>query len=225
NYDGRFKGLIPIREALAESRNAVAIWITSRIGIDAVLRTSRSLGMQTPLQRYATTALGASEVTLLELATAYRTIASGVLAQPYVIRLVVKDSGEPVDRDEEGAAPVAIGDAALVLIQEGLRGVVRIPAGTAHALDSRGFPIAVMGKTGTTNEFKDALFVGSTYGIDGITVAVRIGFDDNRSLGSRETGGRVALPVFQELMLRVYRDKLAGPVPSFPLEMEQRITR
>ena len=61
NYDGRFKGLIPIRQALAESRNAVAIWITAQIGIDAVLQTSHSLGVQTPLQRYATTALGASE--------------------------------------------------------------------------------------------------------------------------------------------------------------------
>ena len=100
NYDGRFKGLIPIREALAESRNAVAIWITEQIGIDAVLRTSRSLGVQTPLQRYATTALGASEVNLLELATAYRTIASGVLAQPYVIRRIVRDSGEVVDEAE-----------------------------------------------------------------------------------------------------------------------------
>src|SRR6185503_7344490 len=96
NYDGRFKGLIPIREALAESRNAVAIWITTKIGIDAILRTSRSLGVETPLQRYATTALGASEVSLLELATAYRTIASGVLAQPHVIRRVVGGSGEVI---------------------------------------------------------------------------------------------------------------------------------
>jgi penicillin-binding protein 1A len=226
NYDGVFKGLIPIREALAESRNAVAIWIAAQIGIDAVLRTSRSLGVQTPLQRYATTALGASEVNLLELATAYRTIASGVLAQPYVIRQIVRDSGEVVGEDDhQRAISISIADGALSLIQEGLRGVVRIPTGTAHALDSRGFPIAVMGKTGTTNEFRDALFVGSTYGVDGITVAVRIGFDDNRSLGGKETGGRVALPVFQELMLRVYHDKIAGPLPSFPPQMEQRITR
>jgi penicillin-binding protein 1A len=224
NYDGRFKGLIPIREALAESRNAVAIWITSQIGIDAVLRTSRSLGVQTPLQRYATTALGASEVNLLELATAYRTIASGILAEPYIIQLVARDSGETLEETEGRAAPEAIGDAALPLIQEGLRGVVRIPTGTAHALDSRGFPIAVMGKTGTTNDFRDALFVGSTYGLDGITVAVRIGFDDNRSLGAKETGGRVALPVFQELMLKVYRDGVVGPAPAFPDQMEQRIT-
>jgi penicillin-binding protein 1A len=225
NYDGRFRGLIPIREALAESRNAVAIWITEQIGIGTILQTSRRLGVQTPLQPYATTALGASEVNLLELATAYRTIASGVLAQPYVIRRIVADSGELVGNSEHHSLRISIADAALSLIQEGLRGVVRIPTGTAHALDSRGFPIAVMGKTGTTSEFRDALFVGSTYGIDGITVAVRIGFDDNRSLGPGETGSRVALPVFEELMLRVYRDKIAGPVPLFPPQMEQRITQ
>ena len=106
NYDGAFKGLIPMREALAESRNAVAIWLTSQIGIDAVLRTSRALGVETRLQRYPTTSLGASEVTLLELATAYRTIASGVVAQPYVVREVVRGSG-----DADSAAPQAPGPA------------------------------------------------------------------------------------------------------------------
>ena len=82
-----------------------------------------------------------------------------------------------------------------------------------------------MGKTGTTNDFRDALFVGSTYGADGVTVAVRIGFDDNRSLGSRETGSRVALPVFRDLMLRLYGDGIVGPPPPFPRQMEQRITQ
>ena len=80
-----------------------------------------------------------------------------------------------------------------------------------------------MGKTGTTNNFRDALFVGSTYGPEGITVAVRIGFDDNRSLGPEETGGRIALPVFKEIMFKVYRERLAGPVPEFPAQMEQSI--
>ena len=98
-----------------------------------------------------------------------------------------------------------------------------MPTGTAHMLASGDFPIAVMGKTGTTNEFRDALFVGSTYGPDGITIAVRLGFDDNRSLGSNETGGRLALPVFKELMLRVYRENLVGAVPKFPAQMEQNI--
>ena len=106
NYDGQFKGMIPLREALAESRNAVAIWITEQIGIDSVLQTSRSLGVRTPLQPYATTALGASEVNLLELANAYRTMASGILAQPYVIRKIVRDSGEVAVDNEHGGSPV-----------------------------------------------------------------------------------------------------------------------
>jgi membrane peptidoglycan carboxypeptidase len=223
NYDGQFKGLIPLREALAESRNAVAIWITEQIGIDSVLQTARNLGIQTPLQPYPTTALGASEVNLLELANAYRALASGILAQPYIIRKVVRNSGEVMAGSDHGPSAIHLESRALALIQEGLRSVVRMPTGTAHALDSGGLPFAVMGKTGTTNEFRDALFVGSTYGAEGVTVAVRVGFDDNRSLGAGETGGRIALPVFRQIMLEVYRGKLAGPAPIFPAEMEQSI--
>src|SRR5207247_314907 len=109
----------------------------------------------------------------------------------------------------------------LILIQEGLRGVVRIPRGTAHSLHGRDFPIPVMGKTGTTSDFRDALFMGSTYGPQGVTVAVRIGFDDNRTLGDKETGGRAALPIFREIMLRAYQEKLVGSVPSFPRAIEE----
>jgi penicillin-binding protein 1A len=224
NYDGRFRGMIPLREALAESRNAVAIWITAQIGIASVLQTSRNLGVRTALRPYATTALGASEVSLLELANAYRAMAAGILAEPHVIQKIVRESGEVALDNEHGWRQADGNDNALLLIQEGLRGVVRIPTGTAHALDSPEFPVAVMGKTGTTNDFKDALFVGSTYGPEGITVAVRIGFDDNRSLGPKETGGRVALPVFREIMLNVYREKLIGPAPKFPSEIEQSIS-
>ena len=219
NYDGQFKGMIPLRMALAESRNAVAVWITQQIGISSVLDMARHLGIRTHLRPYATTALGASEVNLLELANAYRTIASGTLTQPHVIQKIVLDSGEVIADGERGSFPVAVDGDALALIQEGLRGVVRLPGGTAHALDS----LAVMGKTGTTTGFKDALFVGSTYGPQGITVAVHIGFDDDRSLGEKETGGRVALPVFKEIVLGAYGAKRLGPVPRFPAAMEQRI--
>ena len=100
---------------------------------------------------------------------------------------------------------------------------MRIPSGTAHALDSHAFPIPVMGKTGTTNNYRDALFIGSTYGSNGITVAVRIGFDDNRSLGAKETGALAALPVFREIILKIYQEKLVGPAPRFPVEMEENI--
>jgi penicillin-binding protein 1A len=82
-----------------------------------------------------------------------------------------------------------------------------------------------MGKTGTTSDFRDALFVGSTYGPQGVTVAVRIGFDDNRTLGDKETGGRAALPIFREIMLMTYQQQLVGSAPAFPREIEDGIDR
>jgi penicillin-binding protein 1A len=93
NYDNQFKGPIPIRQALAESRNAVAVWITREIGLNSVIRAAREMGIRSPLQPYITTALGASEVRLLELAGAYRTMASGILAKPHIIDRVTDASG------------------------------------------------------------------------------------------------------------------------------------
>jgi penicillin-binding protein 1A len=221
NYDNQFKGPIPVRQALAESRNAAAVWIAREIGVNTVIQTAHEMGIRTPLRPYISTALGASEVRLLELASAYRAIASGVLVEPRVIDRVTDLAGNGLYEASRGAR--AISSAALRSIQEGLRSVVRLPDGTAHSLDARDFPIPVMGKTGTTSDFRDALFVGSTYGPLGITVAVRIGFDDNRPLGGNETGGRTALPIFREIMLRVYRDQLVGPAPRFPREIENGI--
>jgi penicillin-binding protein 1A len=221
NYDKQFKGLITVRQALAESRNAVAVWITREIGIDRVLGISRELGIRTPQQPYLSMALGASEVRLLELAGAYRAMASGILAEPHIIDRVTDASGAVLY--EAPRAGLDVASSHLSMIQEGLRGVVRLPGGTAHSLDSRDFPIPVMGKTGTTSDSRDVLFVGSTYGRRGITVAVRVGFDDNRPLGEMETGGRTALPIFREIMLHVYGRQLVGPVPEFPREIEVRI--
>jgi len=221
NYDRQYKGPIPIRQALAESRNAVAVWLTRQIGVTAVIRTAHRMGIHSPLQPYLSTALGASEVRLLELANTYRAIASGVLAEPHVIDRVEDGSGAALYTAPGGTT--LIQTRALRLIQEGLRGVVRIPGGTANALDRRDFPISVMGKTGTTSDFRDALFVGSTFGPEGITVAVRVGFDDNRPLGARETGGRTALPIFRDIMLRLYVGQLVGPAPRFPRAIESGI--
>jgi penicillin-binding protein 1A len=226
NYDNQFKGSIPVRQALAESRNAVAVWIAREVGMDEVNRTARDLGIRTPLNPYISTALGASEVTLLELAGAYRAMASGNLAKPHVIARVTDAAGVVLyeaSRTAPDIGPDGPSPAELNLIQEGLRGVVRLPEGTAHVLDGLDFPIQVMGKTGTTSDFRDALFVGSTYGRQGITVAVRIGFDDSRALGDKETGSRAALPIFREIMLRLYHDQLVGPLPRFPCDIEVRI--
>src|ERR1700682_5940995 len=150
-------------------------------------------------------------------------MASGLHAEPYVIAKIEHNAGDVIYSRPLPCCPINENKLELSMIQEGLRGVVRLPSGTAHALDARTFPIPVMGKTGTTNNYRDALFVGSTYGPDGITVAVRIGVDDNRSLGGMETGGRAALPVFREVMLKTYQAKLVGPVPSFPANIENNI--
>src|SRR6185312_15234168 len=114
------------------------------------IETAHSLGIQTPLRSFVTTSLGASEVTLLELANAYRALASGILTQPYAIRKILRESKEVVFAGRGDSSPVHVDDEGLSLVQEGMRGVVRLRGGTAHALDSRGFPIAVMGKAGTT---------------------------------------------------------------------------
>jgi penicillin-binding protein 1A len=151
-------------------------------------------------------------VQLLELAGAYRAMASGVRAEPHVVARVTDNTGTLLY--EAPGATGLFAPKSLELIQEGLRGVIRLPGGTAHSLSASAFPIPVMGKTGTTSEFRDALFVGSTYGPQGITVAVRVGFDDGRSLGAQETGGRTALPIFREIMLRFTRS-LVGAVLRF----------
>ena len=161
NYDNQFKGPIPVRQALASpaTRGRVDRARDRRRQGDP---TARQLGIRTPLQPYISTALGASEVRLLELAGAYRAMASGMLAEPHVIDRVTDASGgvlyEAPPRPCGNRLPRAEPDPG------GAAGVVRLPEGTAHGLDRLDFPIPVMGKTGTTSDFRDALFVGPPTG-------------------------------------------------------------
>ena len=224
NYDGKYKGAIPARQALAESRNAAAMWLVSRSGgIKEVIETARLLGINSKLEPYPTTAIGASVVNLTELAKAFRAIVSGLYGQPHLIEKIADRNGETLFYKKHDSMPLFIEERALVEIREGLRGNVRLPNGTAHSLAASDFPIPVGGKTGTTNNFRDALFVGFTYGVDGITVAVWVGFDDYSQLALRETGARVALPIFKEIMLEVYGQNLIGPAPEFPDNIEKNI--
>ena len=196
-----------MRQALAESRNAVAVWITREIGLDKVIRTARELGIRTPLQPYITH--GARGVGGAAAGAGGRLSRHGLGDPGGAPRHRARDRRLRRGALRGGPRRVSaeIRSAELSLIQEGLRGVVRLPDGTAHSLDSRDFPIPVMGKTGTTSDFRDALFVGSTYGPQGITVAVRIGFDDNRDAGSegdRGPHGAADLP-------RDHAPRLQGP--------------
>jgi penicillin-binding protein 1A len=221
NFDHAFKGPITVRQALAESRNAATMWTANQIGMESIVRTARDVGLRTPLQPYLSTALGASEVTLVDLANAYRALASGVTAVPHVIDKLTNARGDALYTAPETGDYLPIAE--LGVIQEGLRGVVRLPGGTGRALNGRAFPIDVLGKTGTSNNFRDALFVGSTYGPTGITVAVWVGHDDGQSLGNGETGGKTALPIFREVIETIYRQELVGPAPEFPPGLDRGI--
>lgn len=224
NYDGKYKGAIPIRQALAESRNAAAMWLTYRSGgIREVIKTAELLGIETPLEPYPTTSIGASVVNLAELSNAFRSMATGLKGRPHVIEKITNRSNEVLFIRSQAVQSISIEEEALAEIQQGLRGNIRLPNGTAHSLAAADFPIPVGGKTGTTNDFRDALFVGFTFGPSGITVAVRIGFDDYTPLASRETGAKAALPVFKEIMLGVYGKKIMNPAPKFPEDIEKGI--
>ena len=83
------------------------------------------------------------------------------------------------------------------------------------------FPVPIAGKTGTTDDFRNALFAGWTHGLDGITAVARIDFDDNHELGNGETGARTALPVAKEIFRNIYEQNLVGPVPQFPEYIEK----
>ena len=224
NYDGKYKGSVTLRRALFESRNAATVGLTLQVGgIKDIISIAKVLGIKTELQPYVTTAIGASEVNLLELANAYRAMASGMLAEPYIIRKVTGNANEVIFEANLQTIVAPFYEAHLELIQEGLRGTVRIPGGTAYSLTLENFPVPVMGKTGTTNDFRDALFVGSTYGPTGITVAVRIGYDDNRKLGGSETGAKAALPVFKTIVREIYGRNLVEPAANFPDQIEKSI--
>ncbi len=250
NYDHLSKGNIPVRQALAESRNQATMRIAMSLGIAPIIQVAHLTGVISPLEPYPSTALGASEVTLLELTNAYRAMASGISATPYLISSITNNQKDTMFSYQGRNKKLMVSNSHLAELQEGLRGVVRIPNGTAHSLDTSNFPIPIMGKTGTTSNFKDAAFCGSTYGREGITICTRVGFDNpdmgynehgawngiqsdtglvkacqECGLGDKETGGRTALPIFREIMLKVYdpKQKILGPPPKFPEEIEQHI--
>lgn len=233
NYDRKYIGAAPLETMLYRSRNVPTVKLTlamgdgEKSGMEKVAETVKMLGVESPIHSdvdhkgrrvyYITSALGASEMTLKELTNAYREMASGVSASPYIVSVVTNRKGKNVFKKDGEYSPSEISSQYLAMIQQGLRKVVVQPGGTAYSLTVEKFPVQVMGKTGTTNDFRNALFIGSTYGIEGLTVGVRIDFDDNRELGSGETGAKAALPVFKEIVKAIYENNLAGPAPQFPV--------
>jgi membrane peptidoglycan carboxypeptidase len=227
NYDRKYLGWIPLREAIAQSRNVPVLRsvIDQGGGHTAAIRWAQAVGISSPLDPYPSTILGASGVTPLEMTNAFRAIISGRVAKPYLIDAVTDHVGNERYRAADASWELALAPEKLTYIQELLRGTVRLPRGTAHSLDTSNFPIQVMAKTGTSNEHRDAWFIASTYGLDGITVGVWVGYDDfSLALADRATGAGVALPIAREVLLALYGPGgLLGTPPRMPRDIEDRI--
>jgi penicillin-binding protein 1A len=193
NYDQKFEGMITLRQSLAESRNAATVRLLEKIGINPVLDLAQSLGVTSPLAEDLTLALGSSGVTLQELTAAYGTFFNqGILLEPYTIESVLDSNGQVLEMHVPDPRPVMTKESAY-LIANMMEDVVQ--RGTGQAAKEMGRPLA--GKTGTTNDFTDAWFVG---GVPNLVTGVWVGFDEIRTLGEKETGARAALPIWMKYM-------------------------
>ena len=213
NYDGKFEGPITLRRAFARSRNIPAVRLADRFGIEQVLRTARRFGISSPgLAPYLPVALGAAEVTLLEMTSAYSAYGNdGVRVTPRYLRKVTDYEGATQEEQLVEVSDAVSRETARAMVSLLQSVVAEGTARRARVLDR-----AVAGKTGTTNDYTDAWFIGLT---PSLTCGVWVGFDQKRSLGRGETGGRAALPIWIEFIRQVTRQKAPEEFPSeTPLE-------
>ncbi len=193
NYEEKFYGPITLREALTYSRNLATVRLLEQIGVRNVIEFAKRVGIQSPLTRDLSLALGSSGVTLTEMTSAYAVFANqGVRVDPTLIISVSDHNGRGLEHRELAPQQVVSKETAYVVTNM-MEDVIQ--RGTARRAKSLGRPLA--GKTGTTNEFTDAWFIGFA---PNLVAGVWVGFDDNRPLGDREAGGSTALPIWMTFM-------------------------
>jgi penicillin-binding protein 1B len=208
NYDRKFHGMVPLHTALAQSYNAATARLGTEIGIDKVLANVRRLGVERELSPYAATLLGATDLSPFEVAQMYQTIATGGFRTPLkAIREVTLADGTPIRR-----YPLAVEQAfapePMYLLSAAMQDVVR--EGTGQGMKNWLSPeLNVAGKTGTTDEQRDAWFAGFTGDKLGI---VWVGYDDNRA--ARLSGASAALPVWGEMMAALTPEPLVLAPPE-----------
>jgi penicillin-binding protein 1A len=203
NYDEKYEGNITLRRALAQSRNIPALKLADRVGIKTVIDYARRFGVTSSMPNYLPVALGSAEITLLEQTSAFSVFPNdGVRITPRYITKVTDYEGRVLEENFPDVKDVISARTARVMTSL-LREVVL--HGTAIAASSMKYPIA--GKTGTTNDFTDAWFVGFS---PSLTSGVWIGFDEKKSLGAKESGARAALPIWMDFM----KAALAGHEPG-----------
>lgn len=200
NYTGRFSGEVTLETALTRSLNAATVNLALQVGLDEIITTARRLGIQSKLHKVYPTVLGASEVTLLELAAAYGSLATGRRLVPVSIDRII-DKGAATIWDPGIPASVILPASTVAAMRRMLAAVVR--EGTARR--ARSLERSVYGKTGTTNANVDALFIGFD---SQLVVGVWVGRDDHTPIGPQETGARAALPIWIDFMQQVPADTL-----------------
>jgi penicillin-binding protein 1A len=215
NYEGTYRGDITAADALAHSVNTVAAQVFQRAGVDDVINAAHRLGITSDLSRDASLALGTSEVTLLDLTTAYCAFASGGRgALPYAIAEIRgKDGAVLYKRDGDGGgriiSPQIVGE-----MNQMLAGVISRGTGRSAALDR---PAA--GKTGTTQDFRDAWFIGYTADL---VAGVWLGNDDNTPM-NHVTGGSMPAKTWRAFMLVANQGMPARALPAPPEESGARV--
>lgn len=195
NYNARYYGDITLATAFAKSVNSVPLKLTEIYGIDSVLDMAGRLGVGTQLRREYSTVLGASEMNLLDLTTIYAVIwNNGASVRPYSITRVTDPNGN-VLYERNPSDPIQILMPQTVSSMAELLADVVAPGGTGHRAAA---PNVLGGKTGTSNDNRDAWFVGAT---DNMTIGVWVGNDDFTSMGSKITGGTIPAEIFHDIVL------------------------
>ena len=193
NYDGKFEGTITLRRALAQSRNIPALKLADRIGIKTVIEYAHRFGITENIPAYLPVALGSAEITPLEQISAFSVFPNdGVRVAPRYITKVTDYEGRVLEEDFPDFKDVISARTARIMTAM-LREVVLHGTGVAAAK----MPYALAGKTGTTNDFTDAWFIGFS---PTMTCGVWIGYDEKKTLGDKETGARAALPIWMQFM-------------------------
>jgi penicillin-binding protein 1A len=212
NYDEKFEGTITVLHALAESRNVPAVRTLARVGVDKVIKLCRKFGLTSRLVPNLPLALGASDLTLLEHTSAFTTFPNdGVHIAPRMVTRVTNYDGRLIDDYPAEVTDVIPASTARIMVSM-LREVFN--SGTAISGKAFAAKYPVAGKTGTTNDFTDAWFLGFT---PSLTCGVYVGFDDHRTLGEKEEGARVALPIWLDFMGQILKDKPMEDFPHSPL--------
>ena len=209
NYDRQFRGPVTLRYALQQSINIPAIKLLRKVGTSLVGSYARRMGIRSPVGQNLSLALGSSEVTLLELTTAYGVFANRGIRNDALFVLKVEDKNGTVLEKNSPRPVEVLSEATASVMTSMLQSVM--DHGTGYGARAHGFLNPAGGKTGTMDEYNDAWFVGYT---PSLVSGVWVGFDEKRPIGPGMTGARAALPIWTEFMIGATRGRA---VEEFPM--------